>query len=244
MSCFFVTGTDTNVGKTVASRAIIQALQNKGIQIVGYKPIAFSHEDSIYNDVEYQDKSKSDYGLENNADVLTLMKSTKENVSYQDVNSYTFKHSTPISSHEEKSIHIEKINSDLSRLNKKYQSILVEGAYGWLTPINEHYRFADWVQEQKMPVVLVVGIKEGCINHALLKVESIQQKGLPLLGWIANRINPCLSHYAEIIKLLSEKIDAPLLGQIPYLHKPEEQELGHYITNVERLTYMETVLVD
>ncbi|WP_101774998.1 dethiobiotin synthase [Pasteurella oralis] len=244
MSSFFVTGTDTNVGKTVASRAIIQALQSKGIQIVGYKPVAFSREDNIYTDTEYQNEPESDYGFEDNADVLTLINSTKELVNYQEVNSYTFRHSMPIFSREGKSIHVEKMNSDLSHLNKKYQSVLVEGAYGWLTPINKHYHFADWVQEQKMPVVLVVGIKEGCINHALLTMESIQQKGLPLLGWIANRINPCLGHYAEIIELLSEKIDAPLLGQIPYLYKPEEQELGHYITNLERLTYMETILVD
>lgn len=94
-----------------------------------------------------------------------------------------------------------------------------------------------------MPVVLVVGIKEGCINHALLTAQSIEQSGLPLLGWIANRINPGLAHYAEIIAMLSEKIEAPLLGQIPYVHKPEEQELGHYITNLERLTYMQTTLV-
>lgn len=67
---------------------------------------------------------------------------------------------------------------------------------------------------------------------------------MPLLGWIANRINPCLGHYAEIIDLLSEKIDAPLLGQIPYLHKPEEQDLARYIHNLDRLTYMETVLAD
>ncbi len=94
-----------------------------------------------------------------------------------------------------------------------------------------------------MPVVLVVGIKDGCVNHALLTVKVIQQLGVPLLGWIANQINPLLSHYAEIVDLLVEHIDAPLLGKIPYLHKPEEQELGHYLTNIDRLMYMQTEFI-
>ncbi|MGC7560897.1 dethiobiotin synthase [Pasteurella sp. PK-2025] len=244
MSSFFVTGTDTNVGKTVASRAIIQALQNKGIQIVGYKPLAFAREEGIYSDKECLHAPVSDYDSEDNSDVLTLMNSSNEILSYQDINSYTFKCTMPLFTDEGTRIRIEKLNTDLSRLNAKYQSVLVEGSCGWLTPINKHHCFADWVQEQKMPVILVVGIKEGCINHALLTMEAILQRGLPLLGWIANRINPCLGHYSEMISVLSEKIDAPLLGEIPYLHKPEEQELGRYINNLDRLTYMKTAFVD
>ncbi|SUU97385.1 dethiobiotin synthase [Avibacterium paragallinarum] len=241
MSCFFVTGTDTNVGKTVASRAIIQALQNEGIQIVGYKPIACRQEDWGYQ--EAPNLTESDYGLENNSDVLTLMSATKESVTYQDVNSYSFSHKLPMLSEEGQRIDIAKINYDLMALSQRFQSVLVEGAFGWLTPMNQEYSFASWAVSHKMPVVLVVGIKEGCINHALLTAQSIEQSGLPLLGWIANRINPGLAHYAEIIAMLSEKIEAPLLGQIPYVHKPEEQELGHYITNLERLTYIQTTLV-
>ncbi|NBI13071.1 dethiobiotin synthase [[Haemophilus] felis] len=241
MSSFFVTGTDTNVGKTVASRAIIQALQQLDIDIVGYKPVSFGAEEAVYSDTESLEEVESDYGTEDNLDALTLMASTNIDVTYQEANSYTFKHTTPIFSEQGKQIKIEKLNQDLARLNRKYQMVLVEGHYGWLTPINKHYFFADWVQEQKMSVVLVVGIKEGCINHALLTVESIKQRGIPLLGWVANRVNPCLAHYSEIIDVLSSKIDAPLLGKIPYLHKPEEQQLGEYIDNLERLTYLKTI---
>lgn len=241
MSSFFVTGTDTNVGKTVACRAIIQALQQKGIQIVGFKPIACGHDELVYEGLyaEYD----SDYGIENNPDVLTLMNSTKEIVSYKDVNSYTFVNTAPMLTEECKRIHIDKINQDLNRLTEHYQSVVVEGSFGWLTPITKDCSFASWVSARQMPVVLVVGIKEGCINHALLTAQSIQQHGVPLLGWIANRINPGLSHYAEIIELLSNEIDAPLLGKIPYIHHPEEQELSQYITNIERLTYMKTEIV-
>ncbi|VEI45744.1 dithiobiotin synthetase [Actinobacillus equuli] len=106
---------------------------------------------------------------------------------------------------------------------------MVEGTYGWLTPINKDLSFADWVKNNQMPVVLVVGIKEGCVNHALLTAQAIKQKGVQLVGWIANRINPGLRHYAELIELLSQEIEAPLLGQIPYIAYPNKKDLTSYI---------------
>ncbi|EKX96369.1 dethiobiotin synthase [Aggregatibacter actinomycetemcomitans Y4] len=238
MSSFFVTGTDTDVGKTVVSRAIMQALQKIGIQVVGYKPIAFGQEDVIYPDSQKQ--TAGDYDKKDNPDVLTLINSTKEKVHYEDVNSYTFRHSMPILNESCKRVQINKLNVDLARLCSRYQSVLVEGAFGWLTPINKDYSFADWAGEQKMPVVLVVGIKEGCINHTLLTVQSILERGLPLLGWVANRINPGLGHYAEVIETLKQKVDAPLLGEVSYIHKPEEQDLSRFITDIDCLTYMQT----
>ncbi|WP_439234334.1 dethiobiotin synthase [Lonepinella koalarum] len=241
MSSFFVTGTDTNVGKTVATRAIMQALQALDIDVVGYKPIACTQDDEI--SVGDCVESKSDYGTEDNADVLTLMHTTKQDVTYQDINSYTFSHTMPLFTDQGEQIQIDKINQDLAHLNRKYQTVVVEGCFGWLSPINKHFSFADWVVKHQMPVVLVVGIKEGCINHTLLTVQSILNLGAPLIGWIANRINPCLGHYAEMIDTLRNKIDAPLLGEIPYIYKPETQDVGKYMTNIERLTYLKTVLV-
>lgn len=241
MSCFFVTGTDTDVGKTICSRAIIQALQSAGTQIVGYKPVACGCNEPVY--AESSPEQVGDYSSEDNFDVLTLLNSTKEKLKYQEVNSYTFDNTLPMLTQDSDKISVEKLNRDLARLTSTYQTVLVEGSFGWLTPLTKNLTFADWAVERKMPVVLVVGIKEGCINHALLTAQSINQMGLPLLGWIANRINPCLGHYAEIIDLLTEKIDAPLLGQIPYIHKPEEQELGRFITDIKRLEYLKTALV-
>ncbi len=84
------------------------------------------------------------------------------------------------------------------------------------------------VQEQ-LPVLMVVGIQEGCINHALLTAQAIANDGLPLIGWVANRINPGLAHYAEIIDVLSKKLPAPLIGELPYLPRPEQRELSQYI---------------
>lgn len=237
MSSFFITGTDTNVGKTTACRAIIQALQDKGINIVGFKPIACSQEDSFY---PLEQEFPSDYDNKENTDVTTLINSTEQNVSYEEINGYTFNHSLPMLVKAKERIKLDKINKMLDNLNQKYQSVAVEGAFGLLTPMVEGKSFADWVKEQKMPIVLVVGIKDGCISHALLTVQAIQNLGVPLLGWIANRVNPLLSHYAEIVDFLKQNIDAPLLGKIPYIHKPETQELGHYLTNIDRLLYMQT----
>ncbi|OOF69627.1 dethiobiotin synthase [Rodentibacter caecimuris] len=240
MSCFFVTGTDTNVGKTTTCRAIIQALQNQGIQIVGYKPIACN---TIDQPILEEPETDLDYDTLDNVDVLTLLNSTLEPITYQEANSYTFNQSLPMLTKEKSRIKLDKINQQLDLLNQKYQSVVVEGSFGLCTPMAEGKSFADWIAKRKMPVVLVVGIKDGCINHALLTVKAIKDLGVPLLGWIANRINPLLGHYAEIIELLEEYIQAPLIGKIPYLHRPEEQELGHYLTNIERLTYMQTAFV-
>ncbi|MGV6989322.1 dethiobiotin synthase [Testudinibacter sp. P80/BLE/0925] len=240
MSCFFVTGTDTGVGKTVASRAIIQALQKQRCQIVGYKPIACG--DGGYH--PYLD-APTEQNDKQNGDVLTLLESCTEPLQYHDINSYTMPLEQEPGLNEfleqPQVIQIEKINSDLRRLTSRYQTVLVEGTFGWLTPINRTLDFSDWVAEHKMPVVLVVGIKEGCINHALLTAQAIEKSGVPLIGWVANRINPGLSNYSAIIELLSSKIDAPLLGQIPYLHQPEKQDLAHFMNNIERLSYLQTM---
>ncbi|MBE2894112.1 dethiobiotin synthase [Spirabiliibacterium falconis] len=238
MSCFFVTGTDSGVGKTVVSRAIIQAMQQKQCQIVGFKPIACnSHSFSYFN--------QAPQPSEQNADVLILLDSTKQKVSYQDINSYT------LNAGQEpgivdllsqcQSIDINKINHDLDILMERFESVLVEGSFGWKTPITQQLFFSDWIVQRKMPVVLVVGIKEGCINHALLTAEAIANSGVNLLGWVANRINPGISNYPAIIELLLQHLNAPLLGQIPYLHHPESKELAHFMTNIDRLMYCRTV---
>lgn len=139
MSSFFVAGTDTNVGKTTAARAMIQALQGQGVQVVGYKPIACCGEESIYPVA--QSENTSDYDNFVNADVLTLMHSTKENVSYQDINSYTFSHCAPMLTQDKMRIKLDKINCDLTRLNQTYQSVVVEGSFGLMTPMAEGKKF-------------------------------------------------------------------------------------------------------
>ena len=111
----------------------------------------------------------------------------------------------------------------------------VEGTGGWRSLMNDCVR-SEWVEQELTAGVMVVGIQEGCINHALLKLQAIANDGLPLsLGWVANRINPGLAHYAEIMMLV--KSSAPLIGEL-YLPRAEQRELGQYI----RLAMLRSVL--
>lgn len=233
MPALFITGTDTEVGKTIATRTILHILTQHNINAIGYKPIACGGDDSLPSG-----SNQEDYASEDNSDVLNILDACPDSVQYRDINSYTFIHSsTPIFAALDAvhHIHKEKLNEDLARLENTYPNVVVEGTYGWLTPINKDVKFSDWVYENDMPVVLVVGIKEGCVNHALLTAQAIKQKGVKLLGWIANRINPGLRHYAELIELLGQEINAPLLGQIPYVGHPNKKDLTPYIQNPEPL---------
>lgn len=93
----------------------------------------------------------------------------------------------------------------------------MEGAGGWRTPLNRQLDFADWVAAEKLPVLLVVGMRLGCISHALLTVQAVQQAGLPLAGWVANCISPAPHRLEDYVHTLQQRIDAPLLGVMPYL---------------------------
>lgn len=235
MSSLFITGTDTNVGKTIVTRALLQTLSKYEISVVGYKPIACGGEESLPTEI-----NNDDYACEDNEDVLVLQDSCIYPVQYREINSYSFIHSsTPVFAALDAVKHIssQKLDKDLARLQQKYTNVLVEGTYGWLTPINRGLSFADWVKRNQMPVVLVVGIKEGCVNHALLTAYAIQQQGGTLLGWVANRINPGLRHYLELVELLKKKIDAPLLGQVPYIAQPSKRDLSSFIDNPEPLLH-------
>lgn len=227
MPALFIAGTDTNVGKTIVTRALLQILSQYEIPVVGYKPIACGGDDSLPTA-----PNTDDYACEDNKDVLILQNSCTFPVHYREINSYSFIHSsTPVFAALDAVRHIssKKLDRDLTRLQHRYSNVIVEGTYGWLTPINKGLSFADWVNRNNMPIILVVGIKEGCVNHALLTAYAIQQQGGKLIGWVANRINPGLRHYFELIELLSNRIDAPLLGKIPYLGMPDKKDLSEYI---------------
>ncbi|QIW16343.1 dethiobiotin synthase [Pasteurellaceae bacterium RH1A] len=235
MAALFITGTDTNVGKTIVTRAILQLLNQYEVPVMGYKPIACGGDDSLPTE-----PNQDDYACEDVNDVLVLQNSLSQPAHYREINSYSFIHSsTPIFAAIDavRNIHVEKLDKDLARLQQRCPNVVVEGTYGWLTPINKDLSFADWVKSHQMPVVLVVGIKEGCVNHALLTANAIVREGVKLVGWVANRVNPGLRHYMELIELLSQKIDAPLLGQIPYIGRPEKQELAHYLQNPDPLLH-------
>ena len=108
--------------------------------------------------------------------------------------------------------------------------MLVEGAGGWFTPLGETLTFADWVAAEHLPVILVVGVKLGCINHAMLTAQAVQQAGLTLAGWVANDVTPPGKRHAEYMATLTRVITAPLLGEIPWLSgKAESASTGQYL---------------
>lgn len=215
---WFVTGTDTEVGKTVASSALLQAARAAGWRCAGYKPVASGSE-------------MTDEGLRN-SDALALQRNSSVALDYAVVNPYTFAEPTSphiVSQAEGRPISLTRLSTGLRHLEQRADWLLVEGAGGWFTPLSEHETFADWVQQEQLPVILVVGIKLGCINHALLTALAIQQSGLILAGWIANDVTPPGKRHQEYLATLCRLLPAPLLGEIPHLPQVEQQALGQYL---------------
>ncbi|CAM7507868.1 dethiobiotin synthase [Citrobacter sedlakii] len=203
---YFVTGTDTEVGKTVASSALLQAAGKMGLRTAGYKPVASGSE-------------MTSEGLRN-SDALALQRSSSLPLDYAAVNPYTFAEPTSphiISAGEGRPIQTDVMSAGLRALETRAEWVLVEGAGGWFTPLTEDVTFADWVQAEQLPVILVVGVKLGCINHAMLTAQAIQQAGLTLAGWVANDVQPPGKRHREYMATLARVIPAPLLGEIPWL---------------------------
>ena len=152
--------------------------------------------------------------------VLALQAASEPALAYADHNVYTFAEATAphLAAHDEgRTIEPARLSAGLAQWRARADVVLVEGAGGWRTPLNGQIDFADWVAAEKLPVLLVVGMRLGCINHALLTVQAVQQAGLPLAGWVANIIDPKTSRLEENLATLAERIPAPCLGRVPKL---------------------------
>jgi len=201
----FVTGTDTEIGKTFCSVLLMQALQQRGRRIAGMKPVAsggFYQQQRLVND-----------------DALQLLQQSDQEHPYELVNPYVFE--PPIAPHlaarqAGQEIEAQKIQSAFAQLQATSDMVVVEGVGGWRVPLSDSLSVSDLPTLLDLPVVLIVGMKLGCLNHALLTVESIQQQGANLLGWIANRIDPGFDYHNDNLKTLESRLDAPCLAQIPH----------------------------
>ncbi|MEZ2603860.1 dethiobiotin synthase [Kluyvera intermedia] len=216
---YYVTGTDTEVGKTVASTALLQAARLQGRRTAGYKPVASGSE-------------MTTDGLRN-SDALALQHNSVVPLSYDEVNPYTFAEPTSphiVSADEQRPIEASVLSSGLRALEAQADWMLVEGAGGWFTPLSPTLTLADWVKMEQLPVILVVGVKLGCINHAVLTAQAVQQAGLKLAGWIANDVTPPGRRHAEYLSTLQRMIPAPMMGEIPWLGDDiTNQPLGQYL---------------
>lgn len=215
---YFVTGTDTEVGKTVSCCALLQAANQRGYLSAGYKPVASGSTMTVD-------------GLRN-YDALMLQANSSATLSYSEVNYYIFPEPTAphiISAAIDCPIKLEHLSAGLRHLEQRANWLLIEGAGGWFTPLSSKYTFADWVSKEQLPVILVVGVKIGCINHALLSAQAICQAGLLLVGWIANNTIKPNKQHKEYLATLCRMISAPLLGEIPNLPNIDHQTLGSYL---------------
>ncbi|MGH8455745.1 MAG: dethiobiotin synthase [Stenotrophobium sp.] len=199
----FVTGTDTGVGKTYVSCALLGQARKQGMKVCGYKPVASGCE-------------PTPGGLRND-DALALQKSAGTREPYESINPYAF--APAIAPHlaaraAGTRIKITQLNAVHAELAGRYELVVVEGAGGWQVPLNDDLSFAGWIAQRNWPVLLVVGMRLGCINHALLSAESISRR-TRLAGWVANVLPPEMTMLEENIATLREHLAAPQLGVMP-----------------------------
>ncbi|MFC4698933.1 dethiobiotin synthase [Glaciecola siphonariae] len=215
MKSVFISGTDTDVGKTFVSRLLLQKLNKRGKRTIGFKPISAGC-------IETAD------GLRND-DALILQSASLIDAEYQHVNPIAFK--PAIAPH----IAAEEINQPLSLgdLQSHYEQIkqynadltLIEGAGGWRLPINNRGQFlSDFVIQNQIPVILVVGMRLGCLNHALLTHQAIENDQLDCVGWIANQLSCDMPYYEENLAALNKLLPAPMLAEVKFNSKPENTE--------------------
>lgn len=209
---FFVTGTGKNVGKTVVTKALLQAFNHVGYCTAGYKPVEFLSEE---NHVSYRDTT-----IIQEVSSLSLTEQ-QINPFSRDENSVFQPDCPPID--------FNQLSQGLKLLREQAEIVVIDGSNGWFAPVSPQQRLSDWVISEQLHVILVVGIQVDCINHALLTAEVVRSKGLTLAGWVVNRINPGLSCYAETITMLNQILNAPLLGKIPYIGNPKQRDLSNYI---------------
>ena len=212
---FFVTGTDTGVGKTLIACALLHAYAAAGKRVVGMKPVAAGAE-------------RSAEGLLN-ADVRLLRSAGSVDASLALMNPYCFE--PPVAPHiaaEQAGVVIDlkRIGQAFAQLAAAADVVIVEGVGGFCVPLNGKEDTADLAQHLALPVILVVGMRLGCLNHALLTAQAVRGRGLKLAGWIANRIDPDMAVAVENIRALAARLDAPLVGEIEFSASPDPARIA------------------
>jgi dethiobiotin synthetase len=201
---FFVTGTDTGVGKTRVACALLRALVRSGVRAVGMKPVAAG----AVHDAE---------GLLNE-DVAALNTASAFVAPRALVNPYCFEPAiAPHIAAARVGVEIElaRIAAAFNALTLQADTVVVEGAGGFCIPLGDALDSAELAARLGLPVILVVGLRLGCLNHALLTAQAVRARGLTLAGWIANRIDPAMEAVDENVSALADRLGAPLLAEWP-----------------------------
>jgi dethiobiotin synthetase len=211
----FITGTDTGVGKTRVAAALCRAIAARGIRVAAMKPVASGC-------------SLTPDGLRND-DAAELLAAVNVRAGYAEVNPYAFAPAiAPHIAAREAGVDIDfsVLDRAYERLRMRADILVVEGAGGWLAPLDEKRGFADLAVHWQMDVILVVGLRLGCLNHALLSTESIERRGLRLRGWVANSVDPAFERLPENVASLETRISAPCLGFFSFDPQADPQSLA------------------
>ncbi|OJI04822.1 dethiobiotin synthase [Polynucleobacter sp. MWH-Adler-W8] len=222
----FVTGTDTEVGKTLVSGALILKLREQGINAIGFKPVVAG---------TYQDAQ----GHTLNEDLETLRIASKLSSKELSLCPYVLdRPAAPhlVAAHQGLKLEMSVILQGFQNIQNQADCVVVEGAGGLIVPLNDQEDLAMFAQEIKLPIILVVGMKLGCINHALLTCEAIKARNLNIAGWVANTLSTEMPLLEENIQTLQARIDTPFLGLIPELPK-ELQKADNSPYSIEALGF-------
>ena len=216
---FFVTGTDTDCGKTLMASGLLAAAKQQGLSTAGIKPVAAGC-------LETPD------GLRND-DALVLQQYTTLLLSYEQINPVAFL--PAIAPHIAAAEEGRRMTADRLAgfcrgvLTKRPDVTIIEDAGGWRVPLNDRETLADLARQLQLPVIMVVGMKLGCINHALLTAEAIFRDGLQMAGWIANTIDEDMVHYRQNVEAIQRRLSCPLLGEVPKLTDPGADQVLQYL---------------
>jgi dethiobiotin synthetase len=214
----FVTGTDTGVGKTLISAALLHGLSQAGLKTAGMKPLAAGaemREGGLHNDDVSQLEAAANLSLPRDWVVPYLLRE-------------------PAAPHiaaalEHAAIDPQRLLDAYAHIAAQAEAVVVEGVGGFRVPLTDTFDTADLAEKLQLDVILVVGLRLGCLNHALLTAEAIAVRGLKLAGWVANQIDPAMLHQQENIDALCQRLPAPLLGVVPHMAQASAASAACYI---------------
>lgn len=216
---YFIAGTDTGVGKTLVAAALLHKASAQGLRTIGLKPIAAGGE-------------LSDSGVQNE-DALELQRCASVGLDYEEVCPVTLP--DPVSPHiaaerAGRSLNVDRIVGFCrGGLMRAHDLSFIEGAGGWRVPISPRALMSDIAKALNVPVILVVGMRLGCLNHALLTAESISHDGLPIAGWVSSVVDPEMACLDENITTLNKRFPFPCLGNIPFISKVSAESASEYV---------------
>ena len=215
---YFITGTDTEIGKTFTTSALLRAFAKQGNSTLGLKPIASGAEEID--------------GVLHNEDVDSLVVASSVKAPQEIVVPYLMR--TPAAPHIVAAI--ENVKMDVQHIARRYQQaqqladvVLVEGVGGFCVPLDDETSTVDLAQALSLPVILVVGMRLGCINHAFLTAQAIAASGLRLAGWVANTVDPEMRFFDENVQALKQRLEAPCLGVMPRLAAEKTAQASQYL---------------